>query len=150
MILKGLIILIPLSNEKGRHCLKTRQRGSYLSFIELTCQFYINLLTIRPWIEFLMFNQNDNWIFSTFLLIFYLLIKMYNLYKTIRNYSQSLKTIFQTLPFPSASPQDLREMSCPICQSEFIDPIVLTCKVRRLLSFSFDEVHCSFVLACLL
>lgn len=128
MILKGLIILIPINSEKGRSCLKFRQRGSYLSFIEFSSQIYISLLTIRPWIEFLIFNKNENLIFSSFLLIFYVIIKLYNLYKDLSQYSQSIKSIFQTLPFPSASSQDIRENLCPICQSEFIDPIMLTCK----------------------
>ena len=135
MIVKGLIILIPLINEKGKSCLTYRKRGSYFSLIEYVSQFYISLLTIRPWVEFLMANNQENLLFSSFLILFYSLIKLFNLYKSIVQFRRSIAEAFQTLPFPSASTNDLRENICPICQSEYQDPIVLTCKVILTLIF---------------
>jgi len=128
MILKGLLILIPLSSDKGKFGLTYRKRGSYFSLIEYLSQFYISLLTIRPWIHFLMDNNQENLFFSSFLLLFYSTIKLFNIYKTIIQLNRSLNEVFQTLPFPSASINDLRENICPICQSEYQDPIILTCK----------------------
>lgn len=129
MILKGLLILYPLSNEKGKYCLTYRKRGSYFSVIEYISQFYISLLTIRPWIHFIMDNNQTNILFSSFLLFFYATVKVYNLYKSIHNLRKSLNEAFQILPFPSVSINELRENMCPICQSEYQDPIQLTCKV---------------------
>jgi len=128
MILKGLLILYPLSLDKGKYSLKCRQRGSMFAFIEYTSQYYISLLTIRPWIEFLL-NQNEkSFYFSTFLFLLYLLFKVFNLYKSTKFFYKSIKESFETLPFPSVSNVDLRENLCPICQSEYQHPILLTCK----------------------
>jgi hypothetical protein len=129
MIIKGLLIVIPLSNDKSKFCLTYRKRGSYFSLIEHLSQFYISLLTIRPWIHFLMDNNQEYFFFSSFLIVFYSLIKLYNIYKSIVQLNRSIHEAFQTLPFPSASTNDLRENMCPICQSEYQDPIILTCKV---------------------
>ena len=129
MIIKALLIVIPLSNEKGKFCLTYRKRGSYFSLLEHLSQFYISLLTIRPWMEFLLANYHQNLVFSSFLILFYSLVKLFNLYQTIRLFRRSILEAFQTLPFPSASTNDLRDNLCPICQSEYQDPIVLTCKV---------------------
>jgi hypothetical protein len=130
MIMKSLLILIPLSSDKGKLGLTYRKRGSYFSLIEHLSQFYISLLTIRPWIHFLMDNNQEYILFSSFLLFFYSTIKLFNLYKSVLQLRRSLNEAFQTLPFPSASINELRENMCPICQSEYQDPIVLTCKVN--------------------
>jgi hypothetical protein len=133
MILKGLLIVLPISSDKGKLCLTYRKRGSYFSLIEHISQFYISLLTIRPWIHFLMDNNQENFLFSSFLILFYSIIKLFNIYKSITQLRRSLNEAFQTLPFPSASTNDLRENICPICQSEYQDPIILTCKVIKIL-----------------
>ena len=137
MIIKSLLIVYPINSDKGKYCLTYRKRGSYFSFIEHLSQFYISLLTIRPWIHFIMDKNHENLIFSSFLLFFYSIIKLYNLYKTLLQLRRSLSEAFQTLPFPSASINDLRENMCPICQSEYQDPIVLTCKVSILCHFEY-------------
>lgn len=143
MIVKGLLIIIPLNN-----CLTYRKRGSYFSLIEHVSQFYIGLLTIRPWMEFLLANVQENLIFSSILILLYSLVKLFNLYKAIGQFRRAILEAFQTLPFPSASTNDLRDNLCPICQSEFQHPIVLTCKVR---SFSLEKENSFFfVVACLL
>ena len=129
MIIKGLLILIPTNNI----CLTYRKRGSYFSLLEHISQFYISLLTIRPWIHFLMDNNQDYLFFSSFLLLVYSLIKLYNIYKSIIQLRRSVLEALQTLPFPSASTNELRENMCPICQSEYQNPIVLTCKVENFL-----------------
>lgn len=129
MMLKGLLILYPINSDKGKYCLTYRKRGSYFSLLEYLSQFYISILTIRPWISFLMYNNQENLLFSSFLLFFYSTVKLYNLYKSIIELRQSLKQSFQTLPFPSVPLNELRESVCPICQSEYQDPIALTCKV---------------------
>lgn len=136
MIIKGLLIVIPLSNEKGKYCLTYRRRGSYFSLIEHVSQFYISLLTIRPWMEFLLGNIHENLIFSSLLILFYSLVKLFNLYKSICLFRRSILEAFQSLPFPSVSTNDLRDNLCPICQSEYQDPIVLTCKVSSSHGFS--------------
>jgi len=137
MILKGSLIVIPLSSEKGKFCLTYRKRGSYFSLIEHISQFYISLLTIRPWIHFLMDNNQENLLFSSFLLLFYSIIKLFNIYKAIFQLRRSVNEAFQTLPFPPAAINELREHICPICQSEFQDPIILTCKVIKLFMFIY-------------
>lgn len=142
MIIKGLLIVIPLSNEKGKYCLTYRRRGSYFSLIEHVSQFYISLLTIRPWMEFLLGNIHENLIFSSLLILFYSLVKLFNLYKSICLFRRSILEAFQSLPFPSVSTNDLRDNLCPICQSEYQDPIVLTCKVSSSLGFPFEHFHC--------
>ena len=76
MIIKGLMILYPLSGEKSRYCLRARQRGSYLAMIEYLSQFYLTLLTIRPWIHFLLDHRLDKPFFSAFLLLVYSIIKV--------------------------------------------------------------------------
>ena len=48
MIIKSLLIVCPLSGEKGKSCLTYRKRGSYFPPLEHLSQFYISLLTIRP------------------------------------------------------------------------------------------------------
>jgi hypothetical protein len=136
MLLKGLLIVIPLSSDKGKFCLTYRKRGSYFSLMEHLSQFYISLLTIRPWIHFLMDNNQENFVFSSFLLLFYSAIKLFHMYKSIFQLRRSLNEAFQTLPFPSASINELRETICPICQSEYQDPIILTCKV---ITHSFSD-----------
>ncbi|UJR11693.1 hypothetical protein I4U23_015874 [Adineta vaga] len=128
MILKSLLIVYPIKSDKNKFCLTYRKRGSYFSFMEYLSQFYISLLTIRPWIHFLLDNNQEKYVFSTILLILYSIIKLFNVYKSLVQLRHSLKEAFQTLPFPSASNNDLRETMCPICQSEYQDPIVLTCK----------------------
>ncbi|CAF1220080.1 unnamed protein product [Adineta steineri] len=128
MILKSLLILYPIKTDKSKYCLTYRKRGSYFSLIEHLSQFYISVLTIRPWVHFIMEKNQENYLFATFLLIFYAIVKLYNIYKTLVQLRGSLKEAFQTLPFPSASINELRENMCPICQSEYQDPIILTCK----------------------
>ncbi|CAF0821131.1 unnamed protein product [Rotaria sordida] len=128
MILKGLLILYPLSSEKGKLSLTYRKRGSYFSLLEYISQFYISLLTIRPWIHFIMDNNQGNILFSSFILFFYSTVKFYNFYKSFIKLRQSLNQSFQTLPFPSVAINELRDNHCPICQSEYQDPIMLTCK----------------------
>jgi hypothetical protein len=145
MILKGLLILIPINTKYC--CLTYRKRGSYFSFIEHLSQFYISLLTIRPWIDFLMIENKENNIFSLFLILFYSIMKIFNIWKSSNRLRRSLKEAFQTLPFPAASINDLRENNCPICQSEYQDPIILTCKVTNRFYFSINNV---FILAYLL
>lgn len=76
LIIKSLIILYPIKNEKGFFNLTYRQRSSYLAFIEHLSQFYLCLLTIRPWIHFLIDRKEENLFFSSFLLIFYLIVKV--------------------------------------------------------------------------
>lgn len=139
MILKGLIILYPLTNDKEKSCLTYRKRGSYFSLIEYLSQFYISLLTIRPWIHFIINKDNNqgNQIFTLFILFLYIIVKIYNIYKSFIELRKSLNESFKTLPFPSISINDLRENLCPICQSEYQDPIVLTCKVFLFLFFIF-------------
>ncbi|CAM4950942.1 unnamed protein product [Rotaria socialis] len=96
---------------------------------EYLSQFYISLLTIRPWLSFLLYNNNQgNILFSSFLLFFYSTIKFYNLYKSTVELRQSINKSFQNLPFPPVPINELRENMCPICQSEYQDPIILTCK----------------------
>jgi hypothetical protein len=129
MIIKGLLIIIPLNNIG----LTYRKRGSYFSLIEHLSQFYISLLTIRPWIHFLIDNNHEYLVFSSFLILFYSVIKLYNIYKSIIQLRRSIHEALQTLPFPSASTNDLRENMCPICQSEYQNPIILTCKVRYII-----------------
>jgi hypothetical protein len=129
MIIKSLLIIYPIHSDKGKYCLTYRKRGSYFSLIEHLSQFYISILTIRPWIHFIMDNKYEYLLFSSFLLFFYSLIKLYNLYKALLQLRCSINEAVQTLPFPSASINELRENMCPICQSEYQDPIVLTCKV---------------------
>jgi hypothetical protein len=135
MIIKSLLIVYPISSDQGKSCLTYRKRGSYFSLIEHLSQFYISILTIRPWIHFIMDNNHQYFLFSSFLLFFYSIVKLFTLYKTLLQLRRSLSEAFQTLPFPSASINELRENMCPICQSEYQDPIVLTCKVSFLSKF---------------
>jgi len=128
MLLKSFLIVFPLSSDKGKLCLTYRKRGSYFSLIEHLSQFYISLLTIRPWIHFIMDNNQGYILFSSFLLFFYSIVKLFNLYKSVLQLRRSVNEAFQTLPFPSVSTNELRENMCPICQSEYQDPIILTCK----------------------
>ena len=76
MILKGLLILYPLSTDKSKYSLRCRQRGSYFALIEYSSQYYISLLAIRPWIEFLLDQNDKSFYFSTFLFVLYLLFKV--------------------------------------------------------------------------
>ena len=57
IILKGLLILYPLSTDKSKYSLRCRQRGSYFALIEYSSQYDISLLAIRPWIEFFSFGS---------------------------------------------------------------------------------------------
>jgi len=122
MLIKGLMILMPNS------CLSYRKRGSYFSLLEHISQFYISLLTIRPWIAFILDVNQQSGLFSIILLIFYICIKTYNVYKSVISMHQSVRQAFETLPYPSASTNELTETMCPICQSQYKDPIVLPCK----------------------
>ena len=76
MMVKGLLILYPLSSEKSALCLRSRQRASYLALIEYLSQFYLTLLTIRPWIHFLLDHRDEKPFFSSFLLLFYSIVKV--------------------------------------------------------------------------
>ena len=76
MVFKGLLIIYPLSSQSGHCALTYRRRGSYFSLIEHVSQFYISLLTIRPWVEFLLNKNQSNLFFSSFLLLFYAVVKV--------------------------------------------------------------------------
>ena len=56
-------------------------------------------------------------------------LQICNLYKSPKSFVRSNKESFETLPFPSVSNVDLRDNTCRICQSEYRDPILFTCKV---------------------
>jgi len=68
MLIKGLMILMPNS------CLSYRKRGSYFSLLEHISQFYISLLTIRPWIAFILDVNQQSGLFSIILLIFFIFV----------------------------------------------------------------------------
>jgi hypothetical protein len=90
-----------------------------------------------------MIENKENNIFSLFLILFYSIMKIFNIWKSSNRLRRSLKEAFQTLPFPAASINDLRENNCPICQSEYQDPIILTCKVTNRFYFSINNVFIS-------
>ena len=79
--------------------------------------------------HFLLNNNQEKFIFSSLLLGLYSLVKLFNIYRDLLQLRRSVGEVFQTLPFPAASSNDLGDNTCPMCQSEYQDPIVLTCKV---------------------
>jgi hypothetical protein len=119
MILKSFLIVCPMTSEKGKSCLTYQKRASYFSLIEHFSQFYLSLLTIRPWIHVLLDAHNSSFLFSSFLLFFYSIVKLYHLYRSLAQLRRSVKEAFQTLTFPLASVNDLRDNLCPVCQSEY-------------------------------
>ncbi|CAF1301277.1 unnamed protein product [Didymodactylos carnosus] len=77
MLLKAVLILLPSNNSK--QFISYRNRGCYFSIIEYTSQFYISLLTIRPWIAFILDGNDHSILFSGVMLIFYGIIKILSL-----------------------------------------------------------------------
>ena len=136
IIFKAVLILIPLNDQKEKFGLTYRLRGIYFSLIEHFSHFYLSLLTIRPWIYFLLHAEHQaNLVFSSFLLFFYSVAKFYDCYKWLFKLRQLINEAFRILPFPSASDHELKERICPICQCEYQNPLMLTCKVIASLIF---------------
>lgn len=126
IILKSLIAILP------HFCLPQKKRGKYFMFIEVLSQIYRMVLPIIPWIHFLYDQpKSGRLIFAAFLLIVYLLLKVYGLYQELLNLRKAIARLKTDTTYgtkPTAEEIKSRGENCPICQDDYQDPIMLSCK----------------------
>lgn len=126
IILKSLVAVVP------QICLPQKRKGKYYMFIEVVSQIYRSLVPIVPWVHFLYDQpKTGRLIFAGILLIVYLLLKAYGLYLESINLRKAVARLKSDTTYgtkPSAEEIKTRGESCPICQDDYQDPIMLACK----------------------
>ncbi|KAK7475020.1 hypothetical protein BaRGS_00033701 [Batillaria attramentaria] len=101
--LKCCIFLLPAA------CLPHRRRGKFYMFVEKVSQLYRLTLPILPWVHYLQDDQEIGRWFAIATVVVYILFKSFG-------------------TKPGADDLRQRGSTCPICQDEFKEPILLACK----------------------
>ncbi|XP_052073044.1 RING finger and transmembrane domain-containing protein 2-like [Mytilus californianus] len=120
IILKCLISVVPFSSKK---------RGKYYMFIEHVMQLYRLVVTVLPWFHFL--SDDVSFIFAAVLLLVYFIFKLNNTMVKIQDVYNAVGRLRTDVSYgtrPSQSDITSREESCPICQDDYKDPVMLACK----------------------
>ncbi|XP_014671697.1 PREDICTED: RING finger and transmembrane domain-containing protein 2-like [Priapulus caudatus] len=126
--MKAVIAMLPNS------LIPFKRRGKYYMIFEETSHFYRAFLPINPWMCFLGNRANDSamsFVFSTVLAIAYCVFKGVRLLQKTREMTAALQKFLQKSSYgttPTKEDFSQTGSSCPICQDEVHDPIMLACK----------------------
>ncbi|XP_046568202.1 E3 ubiquitin-protein ligase RNFT1-like [Haliotis rubra] len=125
VILKSFIAMVPLQ------CLPHKRRGKYFMFVEHVSQCYRHLIPIIPWIHFLSDDQQSARWFSILCVIVYGVFKLSILWGLWRELIKAFNRLRVQANFgvkPTPSELKNRGEHCPICQDDYKEPVMLTCK----------------------
>lgn len=111
--------------------LQSRKKGKYYMLLEYISQFYRSLVPAPLWFRYLAYSQSSGTVFAIFITALYLMVKgaltlgrARELYRAFINFIQD--------PSYGTSPtrEELVESrnTCPICQEDFENPLMLRCK----------------------
>lgn len=113
-------------------CLPQKKKGRCYMFIEIVTQTYRMILPIMPWIHFLYDQPSSGkLIFSAILSVIYLILKGWSLFLEVPKVLKAFKLLFKDTKFgvqPTAEEINSRGENCPICQDDYQDPVMLSCK----------------------
>lgn len=123
--LKCCIFLLPAA------CLPHRRRGKFYMFVEKVSQLYRLTLPILPWVHYLQDDQEIGRWFAIATVVIYCMFKVGFIWKAFLDVVKSSRQLKLHSTFgskPGAEELRQRGTTCPICQDEFKEPILLVCK----------------------
>ncbi|XP_069767829.1 E3 ubiquitin-protein ligase RNFT1 isoform X2 [Narcine bancroftii] len=126
---KCLILLVPLS------LMSFKSRGQWYMVIEEVNQFHRLLVPTPVWSWYLIGNNESDgsmiWSLGILLSLFYLILKLLGIYGRWGNFRKALWRFFHKQHYGMAATKhqcsDAGDV-CPICQTEFKEPILLICQ----------------------
>ncbi|GCB77686.1 E3 ubiquitin-protein ligase RNFT1 [Scyliorhinus torazame] len=126
---KCLILLVPSS------LMSFKSRGQWYMVIEEVSQFHRSLVPLPVWSWYLIGNKESDgsviWTLGILLGLFYLILKLLGIYGRWSNFRRSLKSLIHKQHYGiTASKRQCSDAGdiCPICQTEFREPILLICQ----------------------
>ncbi|KAL3857428.1 hypothetical protein ACJMK2_012100 [Sinanodonta woodiana] len=126
IILKALLSLVP------SFLLPQKKRGKYYMFIEVLVQFFRCLMPIMPWVHFLKDNpKSGRAILAIILSIVYLIAKAVAVFSKFRELANAFLKLNVDAAYgnkPTISDINARGEHCAICQENYKDPVMLSCK----------------------
>ncbi|KAL8614003.1 hypothetical protein ACOMHN_023238 [Nucella lapillus] len=137
--LKCSIFLLP------PFCLPHRRRGKYYMFVEKVSQLYRLTLPIIPWVHYLYDDQEIGRWFAIVTVVVYSIFKSYSLFSSLKEVLKAAKKLRMHRSFGTKpATEDLRQRGalCSICQEEYKEPILLSCKhifCENCISLWFDR-----------
>ncbi|KAL4223923.1 RING finger and transmembrane domain-containing protein 2 [Mactra antiquata] len=126
IVIKSVIAVCPLI------CLPQKRKGKCYMFIEMVSQTYRLTLPILPWVHYLYDHpKSARLIVAAILSVIYICLKAWSLLLGYFNITKAFKTLLNDTKFgtqPTAEDIKSRGENCPICQDDYQDPIMLSCK----------------------
>ncbi|GCC30227.1 E3 ubiquitin-protein ligase RNFT1 isoform X2 [Chiloscyllium punctatum] len=129
MGLKCLILLVPSP------LMPFKSRGQWYMVIEEVSQFHRSLIPLPVWSWYLIGNKESDgftiWTLGILLSLFYLILKLLGIYDRWNNFKRALKSLIHKQHYGiAASKLQCNEAGdiCPICQTEFREPLLLICQ----------------------
>ncbi|XP_048412990.2 E3 ubiquitin-protein ligase RNFT1 [Stegostoma tigrinum] len=126
---KCLILVVPSP------LMSFKSRGQWYMVIEEVSQFHRSLVPLPVWSWYLVGNKESDgftiWTLGILLSLFYLILKLLGIYGRWNNFKRALKSLIHKQHYGiAASKLQCSEASdiCPICQTEFREPILLLCQ----------------------
>lgn len=112
--------------------LPQKKKGRCYMFIEIATQMFRMTLPIIPWLHFL-YDQptSGKLIFSAILAVIYLILKGWILFLEYLKVVKAFKMLLVDTKFgqqPTLEEIKSRGENCPICQDDYQDPVMLSCK----------------------
>lgn len=112
--------------------LRQKKKGRIYMFIETAMQTFRMTLPISPWVHFLYDQpKSGKLIFSAILAVIYLILKGWALFLEYFKLQKAFKMLLIDTKFgvqPTAEEIKSRGENCPICQDDYQDPVMLSCK----------------------
>ncbi|KAK3587064.1 hypothetical protein CHS0354_014933 [Potamilus streckersoni] len=126
IILKALLSTVP-------SCLfPQKKRGKYYMFLEVLVQFFRCILPIMPWVYYLNDNQKSGrGILAFILCIIYLIAKAVTVFLKFRELANAFLKLAVDAAYghkPTTADIASRGENCAICQEDYKDPVMLSCK----------------------
>ncbi|XP_078404350.1 E3 ubiquitin-protein ligase RNFT1 isoform X1 [Cetorhinus maximus] len=126
---KCLILLVPSP------LMSFKSRGQWYMVIEEVSQFHRSLVPLPVWSWYLLGNKESDgftiWTLGILLGLFYLILKLLGIYGRWSNFRRALKSLIHKQHYGTAASKlqcsDAGDI-CPICQTEFREPILLVCQ----------------------
>ncbi|XP_051891970.1 E3 ubiquitin-protein ligase RNFT1 isoform X2 [Pristis pectinata] len=126
---KCLVLLVPSS------LMSFKSRGQWYMVIEEVNQFHRSLVPMPVWSWYLIGNNELDgsliWTLGILLSLFYLILKLLGIYSRWSSFRKVLRSFFHKQHYGIAATQhqcsDAGDV-CPICQTEFREPILLICQ----------------------
>lgn len=122
---KCCIFLLPAG------CLPHRRRGKYYMFVEKVSQLYRLTLPVLPWFHYLIDDQAIGRWFAFITILIYVLFKTTSVFSATKEAIKAANRMRMQMSFggkPGVEELLQRGTVCPICQDDYKEPILLSCK----------------------